>query len=367
MRVISDTVTATAPVNLVRTAVAGDWVAGDNDMNAVYLSMPGKNKFVPVVQALWLSKSSYRPVLPGVVATTKLASRCYLPSLARLADGGCVLACKFGCKEPYKSGIPMDRLDWGSYLICFNADGSVRWQGRYNAHKGNAQVISDPHVTPNSVVLVASTGIVWTIDTRDGRVTAKSKVPIGNTGEKNTVSIRELPGKPGIVTLSFVGYSKEPAAILRCGIDKGPVAVASKPPYEMGHDDIYCSTAAPRCRPRAIWWAAVLNGELRYNYVGPKATRAKWGIANLPSLGPATRLSRHAAPLFAMAGDTNKTRVGVAYVTGGATIVRPLTGVVDRIVRLSGSWPATEVRQDGVVRVLRFDGARLRMAEVECE
>ena len=94
MRVISDTVTATAPVNLVRTAVAGDWVAGDNDMNAVYLSMPGKDKFVPVVQALWLSKSSYRPVLPGVVATTKLASRCYLPSLARLADGGCVLACK---------------------------------------------------------------------------------------------------------------------------------------------------------------------------------------------------------------------------------------------------------------------------------
>lgn len=359
MKVITNDGFATASEALVRTHASSKWVAADNDMNAVYVLKPGANRFVPVVQALWKSKTKLRPILPGVVVVSTAASRAYLPWIVDLADGGALLSCKFGCKEPVLAGILLNTLDWGSCLVCFNADGSVRWSGRYNAHKGNAQVVVDPGV-PDRALLVAATGIVWTIQLSDGKVIAKQTVPIGETGEKSTVSLQVRAGKPGIVTLSFVGYTGHPAALLRYGLDDRAIPVAAKPPYEMGADEIYCRTIAPWGRPKAIWWAAVLNGCLRYNYVGPKSAAAKWGLTNLPASSEAVCEPRHAPSLFQIPGDP--TRVGaVFHVPKGGVVAKSLNRD-DAVSIGDGGFAFARPSAEGLAEALYWKGAELRRA-----
>lgn len=362
MKVIGSKMLATSPEPLVRLQASGGWVVGDNDMNTVYVLRPGANRFVPAVQALWLSKTTLRPTKPGVVVASNVASRAYLGWLAALPDGGAVLSCKFGCKEPYKAGIPMDKLDWGSCLVCFNKDGTVRWSGRYNAHKGNAQVVYDPLVT-NVVVLVASTGICWDIRLDDGKVLNKRKFPIGTTGEKNSVSMQPRGLRPSVMTLSFVGYSASPAAILRAGIDSRSVPVASKPPYEMGPDQIYCRTVSSWQKPLSVWWAAVLNGNLRYNFVGPGKTSARWGIRNLPSAGDADCMDRQAPVLFQIVG--NKKQVGTAFRNDGAITVKPLATSDAGKVELEGNFPALAGYSPRGVYILTSRGSTVESYEIE--
>lgn len=361
MKLVSKIQEATCSQTLTRlTACAGGWVAGDNDMNTVWVKKPNAGTFVPAVQALFATKNQQRVVLPGTLYASPNASRAYLPSLAALPDGGAVLCCKLGVKEVEASGIPFDSCEWGMYLVCFNADGSLRWKGGYKIHKGNAQVVTDPYY-PGEAILVASTGIVWKIDVANGAIKAKAKVGIGATGEKNAVSVQPRAGLPGVVTLSFVGYSSTPCAVLRFGVDQKPVAVASKPPYnDMGDDTIYCRTMAASGQPQGIWWAAVLGGHLVYNFVGPKMLAPRYLKTALPVAAYARCEPRHAPSLFQIDGD--RKHVGVAYASGGHIKAQVLDVPGTQIDLGEGSFPVSLNRGGGTVEVRLFKNNQLWLA-----
>jgi hypothetical protein len=367
LSVISNVKRATSPVRLVRTVALGDWALADSDMGSVWVLKPGATAFVPLVQATWNKDPEDK--LPGAVAYINAASRAYLPSLAEATavDGTPVVVAelKLGVKEvelAHKAGkpggLPFEKCAWGMYLVGFNkATGAVLWHGRYPIHKGNAQVVSD--LPSLGVMLVASTGLAWRIEAGTGNITWKGRVPMGESGEKNKARFngqRLLTG--------FVGYTKCPCAVARNGMDERAIQVGSKPPLNgIGDDMTYCDIISAWMQPKGIWFCLVHDGDLRFNFVGPRVKTSKYG--NDPAYaGLASKEDRHAPSLFQIPG--NRKTVGVAFTHKGEVFVQSLTEPKGRRSIGPGSWPVATLESDGYTHVHYFKGNDLYEATVSC-
>lgn len=343
---------AKAP-GLVRLAMSpGGWAAADNDMNAVFVKAPGWREFRPAVQALFIKPKQQRVPLIGAVYAAPAASRCYMPSLIDLPDGGAILECKLGVKEVEDSGTPFDKCEWGMYLVRYDAAGAVKWHNRFQIHKGNAMVVAGGD--PSQVRLIATGGACWVISAETGAILMKTSVPMGESGEKVFATAAGC---------SCVGYTGHASTVARYGIDEKAIPVQTKPPYDIGADEWRCANCTPAGRPRAIWWAMVLKGQLLYNFVGPQMKgRAKFPVTKLPSGGPADAEIRHPVALFPIAGSRH---VGAAVKDEKKIQVQVLDMPQTRIVLGPGAWAAAVVRADGTIVVGYLDGGYMYEAVVD--
>lgn len=335
MNLVSKIKIASSPERLVRPAVAGGFLAADNDMSSVWLRAPNANRFIPLVQAGWPPKLA---PLPGAIRVPN-CSRVYLASVVVLPGGDALVGMKLGVKEVEASGTPFNQCNWGLFVARVNPAGVVQWSQRYAIHKGNGQIVLDPK---GKAILVASTGIAWELDADSGAVLQKFKVVMGPSGEK----CFSTSGPAGIQT-AYVGYTGNPCGVARIGVDDRSIYWASKPPYnDMGSDMIYCRCQSPWGQPKGVWTAVVLGGQLCYNRVGPRMKSAKWGQSNLPSAGPAKYEPRHAPALFRLIGMKKPKAVGAAYVDPQGTVVAQiLSQPSTRVAIDQGGYPiATELK-----------------------
>lgn len=322
-------------------------------MDSVWLRCPGFAFFKPLVQAGW---PAGKPAIPNVARRIVNASRVYLPSIVELPNGNAIVAMKLGVKEVEASGMPFAQCAWGLYVLLVDRIGQVLWADRFPIHKGNGQVVRVPG-DDETVMLVASTGIAWKLRIADHSVVWKGRVTMGPSGEKCFATSNEK-----YVITAYVGYTNNPSGVARIGVDSKSVFWASKPPFnDMGSDMVYASAQSPWGRPKGVWTAVVLGGQLRYNYLAPKGVKARFPPSKPGVAGAAASETRFAPALFQLPGY--KKGVGVAYRRGSDIVVQVLDKPVSARVLGRGAWPSATCI-DGKPTIRWIDGEALKSATV---
>lgn len=262
------TIRQTLPEPIVRpslcvgpTGIA--FLAGDTNDNAVYLTAFDTATGRPLWNIL-LDRAS------NSLATAPRCSRCYLPRVAALPDGGALVSWKRGVKEVVHNELEFPKSDWGLMIARVNEAGKILWKTPYKIHKGNGQVVFDPF-TPDVCQLIATDGIRWEIATADGAVRRKLPqiFPAKSSGEKVFSWLAPRPGKPGVLHSMTSGWSG--CDSLYWNSQAGATFTwAEYGAYrDMGGDMIYVSGVSPAGKPARALLMAPYGRKLRTNEFRP--------------------------------------------------------------------------------------------------
>lgn len=281
---IAAKVSQPSPEALFRPSMGMDgngivYMAGDTNDNAVYVAAFD----VVTGTALWcelLDQAS------NSLSVSPKCSRCYLPRVAALPQGGALISWKHGVKELCKTTADFNKSEWGLMVARIDNGGIVQWKKRYTIHKGNGQAVLDPFA-PASFQLIATDGIRWEIATATGNVVRKlSQIfPTKSSGEKIYSWVAPRPGKPGVIHSITSGWSGCPSMYWNSTLTKA-VPWANYVAYkDMGGDLTYVAGASPSGRPAAAVILAPYNGYLQENEWRPKSADMLYPTASLRTSG----------------------------------------------------------------------------------